>query len=511
MNASRGLFTIKEKYSVIVVYYYWCIAYGCTNSSDMEVKKSWHRLPLENKELLSKWLAKIRRTNTPVNEHSRICGDHFEPECFTKKPGSSRVNLKQGSVPTKFCFVQEKEPRKPPKDRKPVEKQQKISDVFTEAADAGFAEDGIENNDIELDIEESHEELLRRRIKELELSLESEVIRRKTAEAALEAKRFSVKNLLKDPKVFKFYTGFTEEQLYCLLEFLGDGMNNLTYWGTSSASNSNSEDLGGLKPGPTRKLTTEDELLLVLTRLRVGMLEQDLAVRFELSQSHVSRIITTWINAMYHRFKEIDIWPTREQSIGDLPEKVKEFCPTLRCIIDATEIYIEQPKNPEAQQLTFSTYKNHNTLKSLIGISGDGAVNFVSTLEGGSISDRDLTVKCGILGKDWAKGDVLMADRGFEIQDDLAPLGVKLNIPPFLKGKGQFEEDELVETRRIAKFRIHVERAIERIKNYHILDYVPITLCSSGVIDQIFFVCAMLTNFLPPLVSDDKDSSNMTM
>ncbi|XP_078367675.1 uncharacterized protein LOC144651608 [Oculina patagonica] len=492
---------------------HWCIAYGCTNSSDMEDKKSWHRLSLENKELLSKWIAKIRRTNTPVNEHSRICGDHFEAECFTKKPGSSRVNLKTGSIPTKFCFVQEKEPRKPPKDRKPVEKQQKISDksLFTEGAD-----DCIEN-DIEL--EESNEEHLKRRIKELEQALESEIIRRKTAEAALEAKRFSVKNLLKDPKVFKFYTGFTEEQFYCLLEFLGDGMNNLTYWGTSSASNSNSEDLGGLKPGPSRKLTTEDELLLVLTRLRVGMLEQDLAVRFEMSQSHVSRIITTWVNAMYHRFKEIDIWPTREQSIGNLPEKVKEFCLTLRCIIDATEIYIEQPKNPEAQQLTFSTYKNHNTLKSLIGISGDGAVNFVSTLEGGSISDRDLTVRCGILSKDWAKGDVLMADRGFEIQDDLALLGVKLNIPPFyrmvmrafdLKGKGQFEEDELVETRRIAKFRIHVERAIERIKNYHILDYVPVTLCSSGVIDQIFFVCAMLTNFLPPLVSDDKDSSNTT-
>ena len=299
-----------------------------------------------------------------------------------------------------------------------------------------------------------------------------------------------MKNLRHDPKVFKFYTGFTEEQFSCLLEFLGDGMNNLTYWGSSSASNSNNEDLGGSKPGPSRKLTAEDELLLVFTRQRVGMLEQDLAVRFELSQSHVSRIITTWVNAMFHHFKEVEIWPMREQPFANLPEKVREFCPTLRCIIDATEIYIEQPKNPEAQQLTFSAYKNHNTLKSLIGISGDGAINFVSTLEGRSIADRDLTVKSGILGKDWAKGDVLMADRGFEIQDDLAPLGVKLNIPPFLKGKGQFQEDELVETRRIAKFRIHVERSIERIKNYHIFDYVPITLCSSGIIDQMFFVSA---------------------
>ena len=74
-----------------------------------------------------------------------------------KKPSSSRANLKPGSIPTKFCFVQEKKLRKPPKNDKPVEveKQQKISDVFTEAADAEFAEDSIDNNDIELDTKES--------------------------------------------------------------------------------------------------------------------------------------------------------------------------------------------------------------------------------------------------------------------------------------------------------------------------------------------------------------------
>ena len=75
---------------------------------------------------------------------------------------------------------------------------------------------------MELEVEESEEERLRRRIKELELSLEKETARRKIAEAALETKRFSVKNLRQDPKVFKFYTGFTEEQFSCLVEFLGD-------------------------------------------------------------------------------------------------------------------------------------------------------------------------------------------------------------------------------------------------------------------------------------------------
>ena len=63
-----------------------------------------------------------------------------------------------------------------------------------------------------------------------------------------------------------------------------------------------------------------------------------------------------------------------------------------------------------------------------------------------------------------------MADRGFNIQDDLTPLGVRLNIPSFLKGKSQLEENELIESRRISSLRIHVDRAMERIKNYHIFD-----------------------------------------
>ena len=63
-----------------------------------------------------------------------------------------------------------------------------------------------------------------------------------------------------------------------------------------------------------------------------------------------------------------------------------------------------------------------------------------------------------------------MADRGFDIQDELTPLGIRLNIPPFLKGKIQLDKEELIETRRIASLHMHVERAIE--KNYHIFDRV---------------------------------------
>lgn len=173
-----------------------------------------------------------------------------------------------------------------------------------------------------------------------------------------------------------------------------------------------------------------------------------------------------------------------------------EQYPSTRCIIDATEIFIEQPSSPTAQQLTFSTYKNHNTLKALIGITPSGAISFISSLFGGCISDRELTIKSGILEK-LETGDSIMADKGFLIADLLHPLGVALNIPP-LKLYSQFDEAQMVETRRIASQRVHVERSIGRVKSFHILSDIPNTL--TGVIDQVFFVCAMLTNFRKPLV-----------
>ena len=93
---------------------------------------------------------------------------------------------------------------------------------------------------------------------------------------------------------------------------------------------------------------------------------------------------------------------------------------------------VEKPSNATAQQATFSTYKNRNPLKALVGIDPSGLLIFISDLYGGSISDRELTIKCRICEKDWERKDVLMADRGFTIQDILEQKGVRVNIPPSL-------------------------------------------------------------------------------
>lgn len=113
------------------------------------------------------------------------------------------------------------------------------------------------------------------------------------------------------------------------------------------------------------------------------------------------------------------------------------------------------------------------------------------------MSDKAITNESGILDL-LDDGDNIMADRGFDIKDILPP-GVDLNLPPFKGKRDQLTAQEVEDTARIASVRIHVERAIGRIKNYHILDGVlPLSL--AHVADQIFSVCSYLTNFLPPLL-----------
>lgn len=152
------------------------------------------------------------------------------------------------------------------------------------------------------------------------------------------------------------------------------------------------------------------------------------------------------------------------------------------------------------QSSTWSNYKQHNTTKFLIGITPNGPITLVSSAFVGSISDPQLTRSSGLLSKLQGKDNIsVMADRGFTIQDQLQNVGVVLNIPPFLDGKQQLSVSEVQQGRSIASLHIHVERAIGRLKNFTILKGV-FSLKMARLVNQIISVCAMLTNFFPPLV-----------
>ena len=81
----------------------------------------------------------------------------------------------------------------------------------------------------------------------------------------------------------------------------------------------------------------------------------------------------------------------------------------------------------------YSSYKHHSTLKALVGIAPSRAITFMSDVYEGSISDKDIVVKSGLLDI-LNPGDLVIADRGFKIEDVLQSKKVSLNIPPFLMG-----------------------------------------------------------------------------
>ena len=78
------------------------------------------------------------------------------------------------------------------------------------------------------------------------------------------------------------------------------------------------------------------------------------------------------------------------------------------------------------------------TYKGLIVVSPSGSITFVSELYDGSISDKEIVIKSGILKKElWSPGESVMADRGFIIESDLKQLIADLNIPFFVGGRAE--------------------------------------------------------------------------
>ena len=85
------------------------------------------------------------------------------------------------------------------------------------------------------------------------------------------------------------------------------------------------------------------------------------------------------------------------------------------------------------------------------------------------------------------------------IQNQLDLIDVDLNIPSFLEGRGKLPAIEVLEGHKIASVRVHVERAINRIKCFSILKgTLPIALYR--IANQITGMYGMLVNFQPVLI-----------
>ena len=492
----------------------------CGNSKAKDANVTFHRIPKDAVKRV-RWLEVFDIREEAIKESTRVCCRHFPNGNCSKEPSITLGKRfasprKKGPRAKRMREREERSelsrsvtPNLPSTSKSPILTpthqletaaigEQFVSDysVYEVPSLADNNEPSTSSQLTSSDTQVINRALLAR----IEL-LEAENTSLK-AEIQQQAKsQFRLEDVQHDDKLFRFYTGFISYSVFlAFFEFLGPVVEKLNYWGSKE---------GERQRQRTRKLDSKNQLFLTLVKLRLNLKVTDLAFRFNISPSQASRYITTWVCFLYNHLREIDWMPAVNQVLETQPSSFREKFPTTYAIIDGSEVFIQTPSDLHMQSSTWSQYKHHNTVKFLVACTPNGAICYISPVYVGSISDVELTRVSGLLTalKD-KPGISIMADRGFTIKDMLKELKIDLNIPPFLDGRSQLTPEKIEAGRKIASLRIHVERAIGRMKLYNILNGT-IPLSMARITNQIVCVCALLTNFQPaliPLPSEPCDS-----
>ena len=223
-----------------------------------------------------------------------------------------------------------------------------------------------------------------------------------------------------------------------------------------------------VKRGPSRELSLKQEFLITLMNLRLGLLEDERAFGFKVSQSLVSAILSTSLRFLAKALSWMIIWPSKAQGKQRLPDLFKRLYPNVRCIIYCTEVFTKTPSALDIQAALWSEYKHHCTVKFLVAISPSGAPCYVSQCYGGWITNKHIVRDCGVLIY-VEPYDQIMADGGFKIREELLLGNASMCIPSSTKAGMQLAVVDVRETLRIANVRIYVQQAIGRLKQFHIL------------------------------------------
>lgn len=303
-----------------------CIMCGNTRAKDPSV--SMHHFPMENTKK-QRWLKALGLQDDEVGSHHRVCSRHF-PEGDAKSH-DPQLNLgKRFALPMKRWTGRAKRAKRREAARNLFSEGSHSRTSATDDPPAGSisANDGEEVEKHPLMVAEAGEQLEtdyqlhelptddslststssrvlsspfssvsvsdnttrvlvdKALLSRIEL-LEAENKDLKSKLSKMSRKTFSVEDVAANDDLVKLYTGFTTYSIFvAFYEFLGPSVNELAYRGVSQRAQ---------KRQRRRKLDSLNQLFLTLIKLRLNLRNKDLAFRFGICESLVSRYVATWI------------------------------------------------------------------------------------------------------------------------------------------------------------------------------------------------------------------------
>lgn len=250
------------------------------------------------------------------------------------------------------------------------------------------------------------------------------------------------------------------------------------------------------------RLDVRSRLLLTFMKLKLNLSFRSLSCFFRISERSAADVFFYMIDVLYTVLKQFVPWPSKDIIEKNLPVYFAIFSDT-RLVLDCAETPVQKSNCLNCSIRTYSHYKGKHTIKFALGTSPSGLITFVSDVYGGRASDKYIINNSKILKK-CQMNDAIMVDKGFAIEQECEEENVQLYRPPFFYKKNkQFTPEEVRKCRLIARARVHVERVIQRIRIFKILnEQIHWSLLES--IDKILTIICAIVNLSPPILSDKR-------
>ncbi|XP_056636272.1 uncharacterized protein LOC130444923 isoform X1 [Diorhabda sublineata] len=236
-------------------------------------------------------------------------------------------------------------------------------------------------------------------------------------------------------------------------------------------------------------------ILITLKKIRLNEPSSILAMQFGRSSVNIGQIFKRTVPLLSKYLKELILWPAANKIAERLPIAFRSRYSKVQSIIGCFKIRIQKPSNPLHESLTWSEYKRCNTIKYMVSCTPDGLVNFISCGFGGRTSDDIIFENCGYTSN-LSPGMEIMTDKGFKnVSTKLATYGCVLIRPPSVSASTFISKDEILESKRLASLRIHVDRVIGRLREFNmLLPHVRVDLKYLSIFDDVVVIVCGLIN-----------------